>query len=572
LGESEFDEDNLPDLDDLISVCAGLVTVTADASSDIVRLVHYTTQEYFERTWARWFLDAHSSIATTCVTYLSFNVFQADICPSDTAFEARLDKYPLYSYAARNWGHHARTQPISEDLIMAFLEDTCKVDACVQATFARKGFSSHGDYSQLVPQGFTGLHLAAYFGLENTAWSLIQSYNQSSVTDSWGRTPLTWAAYTGHDAVVKLLLDNGVDAHTKDGEGQTPMTLAASMGWVGVVKLLLEHHIDPDSKDIAGQPPLIWAAYRGHEEVVQLLLEKGANPGSKDDDGQTPLSWAASNGWVGIVQLLLQRSVELDSKDVHGRTPLSWAAENGHAPVVELLLEKGAQPDSRDAGGHTPLFWATYYAEGPVPLFWTGHEAVVRLLQERCARLASSILAIHDFGMQNTPEQVPQNDPGRSSHPLALKHKVAPSQEPTRQLRFKCPLCLSEQAWKSNNIGVLKRHIVNQRYHQTRYYCPEPQCVERKRFFLRLDMARTHFESAHKRKLSHENISQIRQEEPHPQCCPVCQTFVDSWEEFHKCVISHARVPSPSIETPHASGPDEVGNKMEKVSVQEGVS
>ena len=43
VGESELDEDNLPELEDMVSVCAGLVTI--DEESNVIRLVHYTTQE-----------------------------------------------------------------------------------------------------------------------------------------------------------------------------------------------------------------------------------------------------------------------------------------------------------------------------------------------------------------------------------------------------------------------------------------------------------------------------------------------------------------------------------------------
>jgi len=50
-GEPGIDEENLTQVDDMVSVCAGLVTV--DEESDIMRLVHYTTQEYFERTQTR---------------------------------------------------------------------------------------------------------------------------------------------------------------------------------------------------------------------------------------------------------------------------------------------------------------------------------------------------------------------------------------------------------------------------------------------------------------------------------------------------------------------------------------
>jgi hypothetical protein len=48
VGESELNEDNLPQIEDIVSVCAGLVTV--DEESCIIRLVHYTAQEYFKQT------------------------------------------------------------------------------------------------------------------------------------------------------------------------------------------------------------------------------------------------------------------------------------------------------------------------------------------------------------------------------------------------------------------------------------------------------------------------------------------------------------------------------------------
>ena len=45
----ELDEDNLPEMDEVLSGCAGLVTV--DEDSGIVRLVHYTTQGEYCRVF-----------------------------------------------------------------------------------------------------------------------------------------------------------------------------------------------------------------------------------------------------------------------------------------------------------------------------------------------------------------------------------------------------------------------------------------------------------------------------------------------------------------------------------------
>ncbi|KAI9854336.1 MAG: hypothetical protein M1813_001290 [Trichoglossum hirsutum] len=125
IGTSIFDEENLPELEDTVSVCAGLVTV--DEESDIIRLVHYTTQEYFERTWTSWFPNAQTDITNVCITYLSFNVFEMGFCQSDGEFEARLQTNVLYDYAAQNWGHHAcaasvEEGSIEEDLILNFLK------------------------------------------------------------------------------------------------------------------------------------------------------------------------------------------------------------------------------------------------------------------------------------------------------------------------------------------------------------------------------------------------------------------------------------------------------------------
>jgi len=93
VGEPELDEDNLTSTDLIVSVCAGLVTI--DEESDIIRLVHYTTQEYFERVKESWILDAQTDITTTCISYLLFDNFASGFCVTDKQFKARLQLHPL---------------------------------------------------------------------------------------------------------------------------------------------------------------------------------------------------------------------------------------------------------------------------------------------------------------------------------------------------------------------------------------------------------------------------------------------------------------------------------------------
>jgi hypothetical protein len=241
VGEPELNEENLPQIEDMASVCAGLVTV--DEESNIIRLVHYTAQEYFELTQGKWFPNAITNITAICITYLSYPIFDSGFCQTDAEFEERLQLNQLYNYAAHNWGHHAHQALTLCQQVVSFLESELKIEAASQALLAIKRYSWHSEYSQEVPRQITGPHLAAYFGLKEAIITLLENGYDLNSKDSNSRTPLSRAAENGHEAVVKLLLEKGAELETKNSYGQTPLS---------------------------------WAAENGHEAVVKLLLEKGA--------------------------------------------------------------------------------------------------------------------------------------------------------------------------------------------------------------------------------------------------------------------------------------------------------
>ena len=108
-GDTDFDDEALPYQDILVSVCAGLVTI--DQESCIIRLVHYTAQEYFERIRQTQFPCGQMNMATQCLLYISFDVFSSGYCHNVKELEMRMHKYPFLEYAAQNWGIHARGDP-----------------------------------------------------------------------------------------------------------------------------------------------------------------------------------------------------------------------------------------------------------------------------------------------------------------------------------------------------------------------------------------------------------------------------------------------------------------------------
>jgi hypothetical protein len=206
-GKRTLDTRDLVPVEDIVSVCAGVVTM--DKESDIIRLAHYTTQQYFNDKRNELFPNMEYNILITCLTYLSFDVFESGFCRTDKEFEKRMWQNPFYSYSAHHWGDHAREVPTLCHEAIDFLDSEKKVEASTQALMVRK---QHGwwllRYSQDVPRRMTGLHLAAYLGLKDGV-QILSIRNLANRRDSYGRIALSYAAMRGNEAIVKLILDTG---------------------------------------------------------------------------------------------------------------------------------------------------------------------------------------------------------------------------------------------------------------------------------------------------------------------------------------------------------------------------
>lgn len=325
--ETKLDPDNIPDIEDLVSVCAGLLIV--DKESDIVRLVHYTAQNYFEGIREDWNPTAQYDIASTCLTYLLFDDFKSGACNSAQEFRDRNRRNVFFPYAALYWSHHARPveQEVSE-LSIHMLRDDLLVDSIVQVEEANNiVVYPHRDWGFCKPRGLRGLHLVASSGLQH----LLEVFLRTPA----GTTQVNW----------------------KNLAGNTPLAGAAERGHEAIVRLLVERDdVDADSKDTSNRTPLSKAAAAGHEAIVRLLVERDdVDADCKDHEGKSPLWWAAEYGYEGVVRLLLERNdVEADSKDRFGQTPLFRAARGMHESVMSLLMEHNVDADLKDSKGGLP--------------------------------------------------------------------------------------------------------------------------------------------------------------------------------------------------------------------------
>lgn len=124
--------------------------------------------------------------------------------------------------------------------------------------------------------GFTALHLAAFFGQPASVAALLQhapdinavSSNQMKVA------VINAAAASRNSEVVRLVLQAGANPDTQQHMGYTALHSAAANGNADMVRVLLDAGADPAIRTDAGQTAADMASEKGHSEVAAMLSVK----------------------------------------------------------------------------------------------------------------------------------------------------------------------------------------------------------------------------------------------------------------------------------------------------------
>ena len=417
---TELDEENLAETDEIIHACAGLVTIEQD--TNIIRLVHYTTQEYLERKFLAWEPLAETAITRTCITYLSFDIisaYESKYSKSDSDIVRflylkdlkALKNLPFFDYAVDSWHHHAENcwNDIVEQLILSFLEEDPQVLYYGADRYIHGYHVDHKanyDYSGM--NGCQSIHFVALFGSARIATALMQAgYNiravdgdgrtplinaarfghlavaksllkDSNLTDNKGFTALYYAAMNGHESVVKLLLScEGIDVNAQSPYGyDTPLRVAIMNRHEGVVRLLLERdEIDVSgrklglSKDRFGDPALITAIILEDDAIFEQLLGRDeVDPNCRNDQGETALIVAVKfENFEAVKNLLMRKDIDVNFQNNQGQTALMLAADSENYAVVNILLERrDIDVNCQNNKGRTVLMMSinsTYHVE-----------------------------------------------------------------------------------------------------------------------------------------------------------------------------------------------------------------
>ena len=392
-GDTFLDTDALPGAESLISTCCGLVVV--EDESRIVRLVHYTVEEYFAHKVERYRNpEAHAFFACILITYLNFAQFEnwslkdAAYAELQTSFQfSEKDPRDMYramelcmtnfiednvlvSYGAEYWGHHAREAFTK----LAHESMSCPTTTRLQDSMSAKLWTLNqmmldllskqnrvawltgvAQYltespkelwspSSLAPTNVTGLHVAALFGIQHLVEYYPTQGAKIDAKDSDGQTALHKSSQNGHVGVVQVLLDLDATVTLRDECDRDALICAVAYDRLSVARLLLQNGADPRARhgSLLDYDSYDYAATYGYEEMLKILVEHEIDVSRLNEKMEIILCRASRVGHEGVIRLLIRRAKDWNISKQHLTIAMTLAAGMGMVAVMKVLFEAGA--------------------------------------------------------------------------------------------------------------------------------------------------------------------------------------------------------------------------------------
>jgi uncharacterized protein len=137
---------------------------------------------------------------------------------------------------------------------------------------------------------------AAAVGKADRVAELLEA--EPGLVSAWsddGFTPLHLAAFFRHPETAQLLVERGapIDVIARNERIRvTPLQSAVAARQEETAALLLERGADPNARQEGGFTPLHAAAQNGDGPLAELLLAHGADPAAAAEDGRSAVDFA----------------------------------------------------------------------------------------------------------------------------------------------------------------------------------------------------------------------------------------------------------------------------------------
>jgi hypothetical protein len=330
----------------LISSCRGLLKVKS--RSQEVTWVHDSASVLAGPNASRYFpseivLGFHGHIRTPsflvnklqnmCIACLADSEFKSGPCHSDRLLEERLTRYPFYRYACKYWAQHVLPlEDKNKVLLWRFLENDQSVAAAYQVFLITQEMPRGTGSSGITPQGITGMHLVAHFGLHEILKELIERrVDDVAAKDSNGHTPLWWAAKSRMKETAKILIP----------EDYETVSSLVRFGDADLVQLLLDAKYDLNRRGAWGRTLLHNAIMEDKPIIAHKLLEEDAEFDQADGNGDTPLALALQKGQRQTADTLLDMGASTKNTTVE-----QWRNAYGKSQCSIMHITRAARKSS----------------------------------------------------------------------------------------------------------------------------------------------------------------------------------------------------------------------------------
>ena len=328
--------------------------------SPVIRLVHYSVQEYLYENRNHLFPSGHAIIAELSMTYLLFDLFALGCRNEHCEILTLIADNAFLEYAVFYWAEHVkmandrRIDGVAFDLLQAKPQMAC----CCQVREVSMG-RRRIYWEAVEAESYHPLLIAASYGLERAVKLLLDADTVDiDSASNIGTTPLIKAASFGHQVVTQMLLQNGADASKENWYG-TALHCAAHAGERETILELIHSGVDVDIRDSDGCTPLHCATSLGHIAAMGILLSRGANVEARASQDGTLLHVAfESEQPIAVIETLLAHRANLEARSGHMVTLLHVAAKMDNEENLLFLIHKGADIQARTEEGFTPLHYA----------------------------------------------------------------------------------------------------------------------------------------------------------------------------------------------------------------------
>ncbi|KAF3940959.1 hypothetical protein ABW19_dt0206747 [Dactylella cylindrospora] len=284
-----------------------------------VRFIHQTAKEYVlqasdpsrgtnQPTFplnSSWPTINDHNIGKLCIQFLSMKDFSRGFVrnfPPGIRFTDGLrkliDEYGFLAYTATFWFYHIKKVPDLDDetkaLITAWscdLKDNARFWQQVMQFVISYGLTSG------IKDGFFGLHIMAWCGVESMVKHLIERGEDVNSRDEEGGTPYSCSLVRKNRSIKELLTKSGADTSLKPKSWSGYMRAGSLQSIVysdnmQKLKQRIDEGCDIEETNIYGQTPLFTACARGATECAKLLLDSGASLTARDIYSRLPIDIA----------------------------------------------------------------------------------------------------------------------------------------------------------------------------------------------------------------------------------------------------------------------------------------